>query len=31
MWFWYGLAAAFVGAVEVVISKKVLNKVGSRP
>lgn len=29
MWFWYGLAAAFVGAVEVVISKRVLNKVGS--
>lgn len=29
MWFWYGLTAAFVGAMEVVISKKVLNKVGS--
>lgn len=27
MWFWYGLAAAFVGAVEVVVSKKILNRV----
>jgi len=27
MWFWYGLAAALVGAIEVVISKKILNKV----
>jgi uncharacterized membrane protein len=29
MWFWYGLAAAFVGAIEVVIGKKILNKVGA--
>src|SRR3989339_2177867 len=29
MWFWYGIAAALVGAIEVVISKKILNKVRS--